>query len=56
MGQAGGTEGRAGRRRTKVGWADPRGDPYLDIAFFEVVIFHLFEEIVDIFLELSQLF
>lgn len=57
MGQAGRTEGREGRRRARVGQAGPREVPYVDGVLFEVVvIFHLFEEMVDVFLKLGQLF
>lgn len=37
--------------------ASPRGDPYLDGVVLElVIVFHLFEEIVNVFIKLSQLF
>lgn len=57
LGQAGRTGGREERSRTQVGRVPPRGDPYLDGVVFKVaVVFHLFKEIVDVFVRLSQLF
>ena len=55
--RTGRTQGRRSRSGRRRGRPHHERDAYLDGVVFEVaVVFHLFEEIVDILVRLSQLF